>query len=353
MLLQKLSEAFGVSGQEDAVRALLLEEIRGKVDECRVDGVGNLIARKKAAAGGDGGFRLLLAAHMDEVGLMITQAEDSGMLRFAKVGGIDDRVLPARPVRIGKGRVPGVVTFKPVHLTEKAERDQVVASKNLLIDIGASTKAEAEKLVSRGDLAVFDVPFVELSGGGSAWRTVQGKAFDDRAGCAMLADLLGERFPFALSAAFTVQEEVGLRGAQVAAFAEAPAAAVVLECTGANEVPTKKDVSPSTRLGGGPAITIMDRSFIADERLVRHFTAAAQRLAIPFQFKQPTIGGTDAGAIHKSRSGVPSLVISLPCRYIHAPAGILNLNDFDAALALLREALPGIPGALSEARSTQ
>ena len=352
MLLKRLSEAFGVSGHEDQVRSLILDEIRGRVDECRVDGVGNLIARKSAegvgSAGRTGDFRLLLAAHMDEVGLMITQVEDSGTLRFAKVGGIDDRVLPARAVRIGNARVPGVITFKPVHLTEKPERDQVVPCRQLSIDIGASTRAEAEKLVSRGDYAVYDVPFVDLAAEGSAWRTVQGKAFNDRAGCAILAELLKERFPFALSAAFTVQEEVGLRGAQVAAWAETPSAAVVLECTGANEVPTKKDVSPSTRLGAGPAITIMDRSFIADQRLVRHFTAAAERLGIPFQFKQPAIGGTDAGAIHKSRSGVPSITIAVPCRYIHAPAGIMNMNDFDAAIALVRGALAGLPDALKE-----
>ena len=348
MLLQKLSEAFGVSGHEEQVRALLIEEIRGRVDECRVDGVGNLIARRKAAGGGAAGFRLLAAAHMDEVGLMITQVEDGGMLRFAKVGGIDDRVLPARPVRIGDRRVPGVITFKPVHLSEKSERDQVVQARQLAIDIGASTKAEAEKLVSRGDYAVFDVPFVELAPQGSAWRTLQGKAFDDRAGCAILAEALKEPLPFDLSAAFTVQEEVGLRGAQVAAWAEDPSAAVVLECTAANEVPSKKDVSPSTRLGAGPAITIMDRSFIADRRLVRHFAATAERLGIPFQFKQPGIGGTDAGAIHKARSGIPSVTLAVPCRYIHAPAGIMNMNDFDAALALVRAALPGIPGALKE-----
>ncbi len=351
MLLRKLSEAFGVSGHEDQVRAILLEEIRGRVDQCRIDGMGNLIARKAAAPGGtaaSGGFRLLAAAHMDEVGLMITQVEDGGMLRFAKVGGIDDRVLPARPVRIGDRRVAGVITFKPVHLTEKGERDQVVQAKQLAIDIGASTKAEAEKLVSRGDYAVFDTPFVELGSPGSAWRTAQGRAFDDRAGCVILAEVLKERLPFDLSAAFTVQEEVGLRGAQAAAWAEDPSAAVVLECTGANEVPTKKDVSPSTRLGAGPALTIMDRSFIADRRLVRHFAATAERLGMPFQYKQPNIGGTDAGIIHKTRGGIPSITVAVPCRYIHAPAGIVNLDDLDAAIALVRAALPGIPAALEE-----
>ena len=345
MLLQQLSEAPGVSGREEAVRALILNAIRDRVDSCRVDGVGNLIAQKKSS--GSSRVRLLLAAHMDEVGLMITLAEDNGLLRFAKVGGIDDRVLPARTVLIGDKRVPGVISVKPVHLTEKGERDKVVEWKQLAIDIGASSKAEAEKLVQRGDYAVFATEYRTLAADGSAWRTVQGKAFDDRAGCAMLVELLTERLPFDIAAAFTVQEEVGMRGAHVAAYAEKPDVAVVLECTGANEVPTTRDVSPSTRLGAGPAITIRDNSFIADARLVELFTAVARERGIPHQFKQPNIGGTDAGAIHRSRAGVPTITIAVPARYIHSPAAILDLNDFENTIALLREALPRLPGALS------
>jgi endoglucanase len=342
MLLQRLSDAFGVSGHEEAVRAIILEEIRDRVDACRVDGVGNVIARKRGT--GSSPLRVLLAAHMDEVGLMIVQVEDSGALRFAKVGGIDDRILVAKPVRIGDKKVPGVISAKPVHLTEKSERDQVTGYKQLSIDIGASTKAEAERLVQRGDLAAFDTRFAEI--GGSGWRTVSGKALDDRAGCALLAELLKERYPFDVSAAFTVQEEVGLRGARVAAHAEEPAAAVVLEVTGANEVPTDRDVSPSTRLGAGPAITLRDNSFIADPRLVAHFAAAAERLGIPRQFKQPNIGGTDAGAIHVSRGGVPSITIAVPARYIHSPAAIMDMGDFDRAIALVRESLARLPEAI-------
>ena len=200
---------------------------------------------------GSSALRVLAAAHMDEVGLMVTQIEDTGLLRFAKVGGIDDRVLPARAVLVGDGRVPGVIGSKPVHLTEKAERDKVIDFKQLAIDIGASSKGEAERLVRRGDCAVFATDFLELASTGS-WRAVRGKALDDRVGCALLVELLKEKLPFELVAAFTVQEEVGLRGARVAAYAEDPDAAVVLECTAANEVPTRKDVSPSTRLGGRP-----------------------------------------------------------------------------------------------------
>jgi endoglucanase len=345
MLLQKLSEANGVSGREEEVRAILLQEIRGHVDEARVDGVGNLIARKRGTGGS--GPRVLLAAHMDEIGLMVSQVEDTGLLRFGKVGGIDDRILPAKGVLIGEKRVPGVITFKPVHLLEKGEREQVLSAKALSIDIGASNRAEAEKLVKRGDVAVFAAEFRELGpGGAEGGRTVQGKAFDDRAGCAVLAALLAGTYPFDISAAFTVQEEVGLRGARVAAYAEEPDWAIVLECTGANEIPVKKDVSPSTRLGAGPAITVMDSSFIADRRLVGLLLRTAEELGIRCQIKQPAIGGTDAGPIHLSRGGVPSVTVAVPCRYIHSPAGILNLNDFEATVALVREALLRLPGAL-------
>jgi endoglucanase len=346
MLLQKLSEAAGISGREEEVRAVILEEIRDRVDACRIDSMGNLIALKKGS--GASALRVLVAAHMDEVGLMITSAEDSGMLRFSKVGGIDDRVLPARVVLIGPKRVPGVIGMKPVHLLEKADRDHVMESRQLSIDVGATGKGEAEKIVARGEFAVFATEFRQLAGEPGGRRTVQGKAFDDRAGCAILAELLTERFPFDLVAAFTVQEEVGLRGARVVAWAEKPDAAVVLECTGANEVPTTRDTSPSTRLGSGPAITIRDTSFIADPRLVELFGATAQEKSIPHQFKQPNIGGTDAGSIHRAREGIPSLTVAVPARYIHSPASIIDLDDFENTTALAREALHRLPRAFAQ-----
>lgn len=341
MLLQKLSDACGVSGREEEVRAILLEEIRDRVDACRIDSMGNLVALKRGT--GASPLRILVAAHMDEVGLMITAAEDSGTLRFAKVGGIDDRVLPALVVLIGAKRVPGVIGVKPVHLLEKGEKDRVTESRQLSIDVGASGKGEAEKMAPRGEVAVFASKFRTLSEPASERRIVQGKAFDDRPGCAILAELLRERFPFDLVAAFTVQEEVGLRGARVAAWAEKPDASVILECTGANEVPTTRDASPSTRLGGGPAITIRDSSFIADPRLVELFSAAAREKGIPHQFKQPNIGGTDAGAIHLVREGVPSLTVAVPARYIHSPAAMMDLADFENTAALAREALHRLP----------
>ncbi len=347
MLLRKLSEAFGVSGHEEEVCAIILEEIRDRVDECRVDALGNLIARRKGV--GSSGLRVLAAAHMDEVGLMVTQIEDTGLLRFAKVGGIDDRVLLARAVFVGDGRVPGVIGSKPVHLTEKGERDKAVEYKQLAIDIGASTRAEAERLVHRGDCVVFTTDYLQLASADS-WRAVRGKALDDRVGCALLAELLKEKLPFDFIAAFTVQEEVGLRGARVAAYAEDPHAAVALECTAANEVPTRGDVSPSTRLGAGPAITVMDNSFIADPRLVEHFRGVAASAGIPVQIKQPNIGGTDAGAIQRARQGVPAITIAVPARYIHSPAAIMNEGDFENTLLLLKEGMPRLAGAFGNGK---
>lgn len=342
MLIKELSEAFGVSGHEEEVRGIILREIKDRVDECKVDGVGNVIAVKRGTGGS--GLRVLCAAHMDEVGLMVSQIEDGGHLRFFKVGGIDDRVLPGKAVRVGEKKIPGVIGIKPPHLLEKNEKDQVPSFKQLAIDIGAGSRMEAEKLVARGDYAAFAADFTELQSDDASWRTVQGKAFDDRAGCVVLTELLRESRPFDLVAAFTVQEEVGLRGARVAAYSSHADLAFALECTGANEIPTDKDVSPSTRIGQGPAITVMDASFFADTRLVTLLMRAAEEAKIPFQIKQPNIGGTDAGAIHVSRGGIPSVTLAVPCRYIHSPSGIMSLTDLDRAVNLMREVLTRLPG---------
>ena len=205
---------------------------------------------------------------------------------------------------------------------------------NLLVDVGAKSKEEAKKLAPLGDYATFATQFRELG------PTVSGKAFDDRVGCAVLVELLrGERFRFDLHAAFTVQEEVGLRGARVAAYTIEPDCAFALEGTIADDIPKDKEGSPTTELGRGPAVTVMDRSFIADRRLVRLLTSTADELDIPYQFKQPGIGGTDAGAIHLTREGVPSVTVSVPCRYIHGPVALMSLDDFDNTVLLMRKTL--------------
>jgi endoglucanase len=334
LLLKELSEARGVSGHENAVRQIILDAIQGPVDEHRVDALGNLIALKKGT--GRARCKVMVAAHMDEIGLMIVQIEKEGSLRFRPVGGIDDRVLLAKKVLIGDNKVPGVIGSKPVHLLEPKQRQQVVHVAEMSIDIGVSSKEEAERLVKVGDYATFDIAFSELGGG---LRAVKGKAFDDRAGCAVLIELLKESYPFDFYAAFTVQEEVGLRGAKVAGYAIAPDVAFVLEGTICDDMPKKKDISPTTKVGSGPAITVMDRSVIADPRLVNLLVKTAQENSIPYQFKQPNMGGTDAGAIHLTRAGVPSAVVAVPARYIHSPACLLSLNDLDNELRLMHQTL--------------
>jgi putative aminopeptidase FrvX len=333
LILQQLSEAFGVSGNEDAVRKIIADAVRDHVDELHSDTIGNLFAVKKAR-GAKRAFKVMIAAHMDEVGLMIVGYDGSGGLRFQPVGGIDDRILPGKVLLVGPDKIPGVIGVKPVHLLKGDEWKQAAKMDSMVIDIGASSKEEAEKLVKLGQWVAFATRYRK------AGRMATGKAFDDRAGCAVLVELLrGARFPFDLYGVFTVQEEVGLRGARVAASAVEPDCAFVLEGTVCDDLPKDKDTSPTTELGKGPAISLMDRSAFADRRLVDHLVATADKLCIPYQFKQPGVGGTDAGAITRSKTGVPTVPVAVPCRYIHSPVSRLSLDDFDNTVRLMRESL--------------
>jgi len=332
MMLKELAEAFGPSGNEKEVRAVLRGAVEGHVEQMWVDSLGSLHAVKKGTS--SSGMRVLLTAHMDEVGLMVIGHDEKGGLRVRTIGGIDERVLAGKAVWVGSERIPGVIGLKPIHLLEKKERSEVTPLRQLVIDIGAEGKEEARRLAPVGTTAVFATPFRELG------TAVMGKAFDDRAGCAVLAELLrGEPFRHTLHAVFTVQEEVGLRGARVAAYAAEPECAFVLEGTIADDLPREKEGSPTSELGKGPVITVMDRSFTAHRGLLRLIVAAAEEAGIPYQFKQPGIGGTDAGAIHAARSGVPSAAVAVPCRYIHGPACLLQWSDLEHTAQLMRETL--------------
>jgi putative aminopeptidase FrvX len=332
MILRELSEAVGVSGDEGDVRAILLDAVRGHVDEVKVDALGNVLAFQRGT--GRQRLRVMLAAHMDEVGLMVAGHDNDGFLRVRAVGGIDPRLLPGALLQVGSERIPGVIGVKPIHLLKEEEGQRAPKVDDLVVDIGAQGKDEAKRLAPLGTYAAFATRFRELG------PTVTGKAFDDRVGCAVLVELLrGARFRFDVHAAFTVQEEVGLRGARVAAYAIEPDCAFALEGTIADDIPKDKDVSPTTELGQGPAITVMDRSYIADRRLVRLLTTTAEALGIPYQIKQPGIGGTDAGAIQPAREGVPSVTVAVPCRYIHGPVALMSLDDFDNTARLMRESL--------------
>ncbi len=335
MLLEKLSNARGVSGNEVEVRDILIDAVKSHVTEYRVDTIGNLITYKRAKGARKSALKVMIAAHMDEVGLIVVHHDANGHLRFRKVGGIDDRVLLSKVVLIGKDKTPGVIGVKPIHLLKADERKQVIDSESMTIDIGAKSKEDAQSAVKIGDYATFATEFGEMGDG-----LVKGKSLDDRTGCAVLAEVLKRDYPFDLYAVFTVQEEVGVRGARVAAFAIEPDAAFVLESTVCDDSPKKKDVSPTTRLGEGPAITMADRSFIADKRLVKLLVETAKENRIPYQIKQPMIGGTDAGRIHLTKEGVPSVAVAVPTRYIHSPVSLLSLRDYQNTVALMTKALP-------------
>ncbi len=328
MLLKRLSEASGVSSREDEVRDIIRGELYGVAD-ITCDVLGNLIAIKP---GREDMPRLMLCAHMDEVGLMITYIEDNGILRFEPVGGIDQRVLVSKAVRIGKDRIPGVIGAKAIHLQEPDERKQVLRLPQLYIDIGAKDRKTAEGMVNIGDYAVFDTEFEELGQG-----IIKGKAFDDRIGCWILIKAMKRLASSELNiyALFSAQEEVGTRGAGSAAYAIEPDLALVLEGTTASDVPDVDEALYSTIVGKGPAITIMDRSFIAHPIIRERLEAVAIEHKIPYQVRRLTGGGTDAGKIHLTRGGIPTGAISIPCRYIHSPAAIASMKDAEAAVELV------------------
>lgn len=331
-LLKDLTEAAGVSSTEKEVRLLIRDLIAGHVDEWHVDALGNLIALKSGT--GELDLRIMLDAHMDEVGLMISDIDSNGLLKFETVGGIDDRTLLGKVVQVGPKKITGVIGARPIHLLKASQRKSVVKRETMRIDIGAKNKSAAAGKVNVGDTANFITDYEEFD------STAVAKAFDDRAGCAVLIELLrGDPFPFDLIAAFTVQEEVGLRGAQVAAYGIKPDAAIVLECTPALDLPSERDISPNVALGKGPAVYIMDRVTIQDPRLVSHIMRTAEANNIPFQIRQPGGGGTNTAVIQSVHGGVPAATIAIPGRHAHTPSMMINLEDYANALELTEAVL--------------
>lgn len=333
MLLKQLSNAYGVSGDEGEVRNLLRDELSAVAGEIHTDSLGNLYVKKGIGKNP----RVMVAAHMDEVGLMVIGYEKSGLLRVTKVGSIDDRILVSKPVAVGKDRVPGVIGAKAVHLQKAAERKKAIPIDNLFIDLGVRSQDEAEKLVKIGDYAAFAAKAREIGD-----NCLVGKAFDDRVGCAILAELLKEDFDLELTGVFTVQEEVGLRGSGVAAYSVHPDLALVLEGTSAADVAGTKEAGYVTKLGAGPAITFMDSSFIAPQSMIDLLTGTAEKLGIPYQFRRMTTAATDAGRISQTHAGILSSVIAVPCRYIHSPASLINLEDYENTLRLAKGILHAI-----------
>ena len=335
-LLKTLSESFGPSGFEDDVRDKIRKIITPLVDDVRTDPLGNLIATINP--GKD--FTLLLDAHMDEIGFMVSHVEEKGFLRFSPIGGWDERLLPALRVSVKteEGKLfYGTVGSIPPHIQSPDEQKTPMKADDLFIDVGAASTEEIEKMGIRvGDPITPHSELMQLAG-----NTIMGKAFDDRAGCAVLIRVLeafSKKAPdFTLRACFSVCEEVGLRGARTAAFQIQPTVALALEGTVAADTPGTPGHKNPTIMGKGPAITLADRSIIVHPKLARFIKQTATDLNIPYQIKTPSYGATDAGAIHITGAGALTGVISIPCRYIHSPNIIMNLDDFEHTVKLVTE----------------
>ena len=329
--LEKLSNANGVTGREDQVRELMKQYLKPYVDEIREDKLGNLIAVKR---GKKDAPTVMLAAHMDEVGLMVKNIKKKGFLQFAKIGGIDDRLLLAQNVIVhtDKGPLRGVVGSRPVHIQTDEERKKVINADKLFIDIGANNKEEAKKMgVQVGDVVSFDTKFAYLGN-----NVVLGKAFDNRVGCAVLIETMKrlKNVSCNVYAVGTIQEEVGLRGATIAAFHVEPDVGIALDSTVAGDTPGVGEGEAPAKMGEGPVFTVADAGLIAHPKVLRLLIESAKENNIPYQLETGIRGSTDAARIALSRGGVPSGVISVPARYIHSPAAIINLDDVENAVTL-------------------
>lgn len=329
-LLRELCALSGASGNESPIREKIISEIDGFCD-WHVDPLGNIIVFKKGKNRTQN--KIMLDAHMDEVGIIATYINDDGLINFSTVGGINTECLLSKRVVFQNGTL-GVIGQKPIHLLSKDERKKLPDVNNLYIDIGCDTKEEAQRLISLGDTAVFSAPFCENGG------IITAKALDDRAGCAILVKLIKGEPMYDFYASFSVQEEVGLRGATTAAYGIDPQFAICLEATTASDISGVSGAKKICVLGDGPVISFMDNGTLYDRELF----FAAQNAGIKHQIKTAVAGGNDSGAIHKSRAGVRTVTISVPCRYIHSSSGMANLRDIENALALADKMLCFIGG---------
>jgi endoglucanase len=338
--LEKLSNATGVAGREEEVRDLMKKFLKPYVDEIKEDKLGNVIGIKKGAKNAP---KVMLAAHMDEIGLLVKTILKEGFLQFTKIGGIDDRILLAQKVIVytEKGPLHGIIGSKPPHIQKEEERKKVPTYDELFIDIGAENQEEAKKMgVKIGDPAVFDIKFAKVGK-----NIVIGKAFDDRVGCAVMVEAMRllEKTKCTVYAVGTVQEEVGLRGATTAAFGIYPDVGIALDVTVAGDVPGVKEFEAPIKLKKGPSLTIADYGLITHPKVLRLLVDAAEESKIPYQLETGLLGSTDAARISLTKEGVPSGVISIPTRYIHSPAALLSLEDADNAAKLTAAAIQKIP----------
>lgn len=327
-MIKKFTELDGVSSWEDNVREKILEEIKGYITSYRVDAMGNLIAYKEAKEK-ENALNIILSAHMDEVGLIITKITDEGMLKFDTLGGIEPGVLVSKKVR--SDSLNGVIGIMPIHLSSKEEREKIPKIDNLFIDIGAVSKEDALKYVMPGDVFAFDSECIFFGN-----NMVKAKALDDRLGCLALIDALKDEYDCNLICLFNVQEETGLRGAKAAAFGLDADFAIVAESTTAGDVSKVPAHMMVTSLSQGAAISVMDSASIADKDLVEMLSFTAEENGITFQYKKAATGGNDAGAIHTANGGIRTVSISVPSRYIHSPSSVVSTDDFERVKTLIK-----------------
>lgn len=331
MLLKQLTELSGVSGNEKEVRDLIIAEIKDYVDSLKIDRIGNIIAYKK---GKDTSKKLMVTAHMDEVGLLVKEIDSMGLLKFTTVGGIDKRILVSKPVLVGKNKVSGVIGAKPIHLQKREEWKRALTLDELYIDIGAKTKEEAEKLVDIGDYVTFSSDYIEFGEG-----LVKAKALDNRVGCSLLVNLIKEVKDISFYAVFTVMEEIGLVGAGPASYEVNPDISIVLEGTLCFDMPKLDTHLVPTYINKGPAISLIDRTTVYNHEFRKKVVSIAEKNNILYQYRKTSMGGNDSGKIHTTREGSITTTISVPCRYIHSPASVMSRSDYNDTYTLLKAIL--------------
>lgn len=337
-LLRDLSLAFGPTGCEDEVAKLIESKISPLADNVKLDRMGNVVARMTF---GNGSKKLMVSAHMDEVGFMVTEICEDGYLRFDTVGGINGSVLAGRRISL-EGKVNGLIASKAIHHKSKEDREKVLSAEKLYIDIGASSKEEAQNYAEIGSFATFDSEFVLF---GTNERRVKSKALDDRMGCAAMIEVMESlakdrpNVDLDVYFCFTVREEIGLSGALTAANTISPDFALVLETTAIGDI---ADTSPEARVadvGSGGVISLMDRSTIYDRAFVEFLLKTAKENDIKAQIKRYVSGGNDAGSIHKTGVGVRTAALSVPTRYLHSPACVASLDDYESLRDLCEAAI--------------
>ena len=348
-VLRELSDVFGVAGFEDETREAIANLVTPFVDEVRTDALGNLFAIRRATTNAAETKTLMLDAHMDEIGFIVKWIDENGYLRFAPIGGWDERIVPGHRVvlltRDGT-KHHGVIGTAPPHILAPEERTKPIPMEKMFIDVGATSQDEVAAMGIRiGDPLTIHYPFTALRDG-----TVTGKAFDDRAGCTVLVEtaqrLAEHELEMNVAFSFVFGEEVGLRGARTAAYQLEPDLAIAIEGTIGADMPGVPPESQPVRLGEGPAISVADRSIVVARRLVAAIESVAESAGIPYQYKLPTYGGTDAGAIHLTRGGVLAGVLSVPCRYIHSPISTLRLTDLESTIRLTTAFVDALPDAV-------